>query len=233
MKLNITSVFFSINGEVCYSGQGSWTTFIRFSGCSATCPGCDSKYSWEQGKELSAKEIISIVQKKSKGCKNITITGGEPLEQFNGEFILLLNQLTMLGYQVSIETNGVCAEAITTILKHYPTISLVVDYKLPSSGKVHKKMSDALFTKLPKSYFIKFVIATLEDFDWAMAAIKNLGDKIKAKIYFSPSSADPNLPKYLFDWMKSNQLLLLKVGYNLQIHKIIFPHDWRDEEISK
>jgi 7-carboxy-7-deazaguanine synthase len=233
MPLVVQSVFLSINGEVCQPGQGSWAVFLRMSGCKQKCSYCDTKYSWEGGKELSREEIITLVQEKSKGCKNITITGGEPLEQFGDDFIELLNLLSVKEYQISIETNGVQQEAIQVIADKYPNISLVVDYKMPSAGPVNRKMNDALFFKLPENCFIKFVIDDLNDFTCALEVIRRLRGRTRAKIYFSPCNNDFSLitssSKILFNWMKDKQPLLLDVGFNLQIHKQIFGN-MRDEE---
>lgn len=222
MSLEVQSIFLSINGEICRSGQGSWAVFLRFSGCHEECSYCDTKYSWGTGKKLSVEEIISLVQEKSKGCRKITITGGEPLEQFGDDFIKLLNLLSIEEYQISIETNGTQQEAIQVITDKYPNISLVVDYKTSSAGPVYKKMNDALFFKLPENCFIKFVIGDLNDFNCTLEAIRRFRGRTRAKIYFSPCSNDPSFSKELFNWMKDKQPLLLDVGFNLQIHKQIF-----------
>jgi len=52
--------------------------FIRFSGCNLACNYCDSKYA-KDGKEMSIKEIIDQVNQND--CKNVVLTGGEPLLQ--------------------------------------------------------------------------------------------------------------------------------------------------------
>ena len=75
MKIN--EIFFSIQGE------GKWTglpnVFIRTTGCNLRCSYCDTKYAYTNGKEMIFDEILKKISNFS--CKNVCITGGEPLEQ--------------------------------------------------------------------------------------------------------------------------------------------------------
>ncbi len=87
--------------------MGKPVVFIRLSGCNLIafgkgCKFCDSLYA-EKGDEISVDEIITKV--KSYDCKNIVITGGEPLYQID-ELTILVEKLDDMGYYLDIETNG-------------------------------------------------------------------------------------------------------------------------------
>ncbi len=103
-KIKISEIFKSIQGEGYNSGIPS--IFIRTTGCNLNCNFCDSKYSWKEGKEMSAYKIYDEVIKLSNDkIKHVVITGGEPL-LWQKEIALLIKNLKELDYEVEIETNG-------------------------------------------------------------------------------------------------------------------------------
>ncbi|MEM1582972.1 MAG: 7-carboxy-7-deazaguanine synthase QueE, partial [Candidatus Bathyarchaeia archaeon] len=75
--MKISEIFFSIEGEGIEIGRPE--VFVRLSGCNLRCSWCDTKYALKNGKEMSIEEIIQEIGKYP--CKNISITGGEPLLQ--------------------------------------------------------------------------------------------------------------------------------------------------------
>lgn len=115
--------FLSIQGEGRYRGELS--IFIRFAKCNRTCEdlkikyildneikfGCDSYDSVDKGfkhlwKEIFFDDLINIV-KKYPDCKNIVLTGGEPLLNIkDNDFILFIKYLKEHNYKITIETNG-------------------------------------------------------------------------------------------------------------------------------
>lgn len=105
MKLNVSEMFYSLQGE----GQrvGTPTFFIRLQGCKAknACFAagikCDTEF--ESGKELELSEIVTMIKKLNADCKEITWTGGEPLDQLNDDIIHFFSKL---GYYQCIETSG-------------------------------------------------------------------------------------------------------------------------------
>lgn len=105
MKLNISEIFYSLQGEGGRAGVP--TIFIRLQGCKAkhACfkSGivCDTEF--ESGSEKSIQEIENWIIKNGKGCKEITWTGGEPLDQLTQEII---DYFSKLGYYQAIETSG-------------------------------------------------------------------------------------------------------------------------------
>lgn len=209
--MRIYSIFNSIDGEVNYYGQGTFSTFIRFAGCNLQCKYCDTEYARERssGKDISIEDVLTVLN--TIGCKKVTITGGEPLCQ-SQELLALTRKLWHLGYSITIETNG------SLLLEGYGISSWVVDYKLPSSGMM-KEMNLSIFPTLRSSDYIKFVMTDKEDYKVATALVKSFKanePQYKAKIAFSP--AYPLDPNTLISWIKEDKLF--DVQLNLQIHKI-------------
>lgn len=102
-NLKVSEIFYSLQGEGARAGTP--TIFIRLSGCKAknACFAagikCDTEF--ESGKELSVKEIHSWCDQT--GCKEITWTGGEPLDQLDHEIVQYFKDH---GYYQAIETSG-------------------------------------------------------------------------------------------------------------------------------
>ena len=214
-RINIYSIFRSINGEICRPGQGSWATFIRFSGCNLRCKWCDTVYAQEvdPSKALTIDFIMRIVE--GLKCKNVTITGGEPLMQRKG-LNELLQMLLTCNYRVSVETNG-----SYPIIDNYidVPISWVVDYKLPSSGENAQMAEAKPWSQLTKDDFIKFVIKDRKDYNVALATVGRFwAEGIKAQMVFSPI-LDSLSVNELCDWMQENKLLSIPVS--LQLHKLV------------
>lgn len=105
MKLKVSEIFYSLQGEG--ARVGTPTVFIRLQGCKAknACFAlgikCDTEF--ESGKEYDVEHIINWLNQNAKGCKEITWTGGEPLDQLNKEII---NYFKNLGYFQAVETSG-------------------------------------------------------------------------------------------------------------------------------
>jgi 7-carboxy-7-deazaguanine synthase len=263
--MKITSIFLSVNGEVCKAGQGSWTVFVRTFGCSARCSYCDSSYAWKDGaeyKKMTPREILAEILLKDPGCDRVTLTGGEPLEQDSRELEELIGLLQRVGYEISIETNGLYMDTVNSLKTKFPSTSFVSDFKLPGSnidcdlfyvvddtddeGNPIKETSYNLDDIKPyvctlcENDFIKFIIQDRYDFDVALGIVDDLekiidkefekwGREYKLpKIYFSPCNMSS--PDLLFSWMKEANCAEQNIGFNYQIHKAIFPEDWRKEE---
>ena len=113
MKLNISEIFYSLQGEGLRAGTP--TIFIRLQGCKAkyACFAagvkCDTEF--ESGKEWTLQEIESWIEKNANGCKEITWTGGEPTDQLTSEIVSYFKQK---GFFQAIETSGLnpCPEGI-------------------------------------------------------------------------------------------------------------------------
>jgi organic radical activating enzyme len=105
MKLKVSEIFYSLQGEGLRVGTP--TVFIRLQGCKAknACFAmgikCDTEF--ESGKEMLLTEIESWIEKYGNTCKEITWTGGEPLDQLTEEII---NYFKEKGFYQAVETSG-------------------------------------------------------------------------------------------------------------------------------
>lgn len=90
---------------------GVVTHFIRFAGCnmwnghpgtraSSRCPYCDTDFL--NGKKMTIAEIIAEIRALPI-CLWVTVSGGEPMLQFDAE---LCKAIQAEGYLVAVETNG-------------------------------------------------------------------------------------------------------------------------------
>lgn len=221
--LSVTSVFLSVEGECNFKGQGVWSVFVRFSGCTARCDYCDTKYSWEKGKEMSPLQLLELVQVTAPQVRNVTITGGEPLEQPTDDLLVFLSHLLEQDYEISMETNGLYNPfSLLGILGR--RIRYVVDYKLPSAGYPYGRHMFNLVR--PSMDYLKFVIRTDDDFEKAKLALLLPQFEYMRHIFFSP--CPPMTPRELFFKIKRDGLY--KANLNVQLHKYVFTEDWRDEE---
>ena len=122
---------------------------------------------------MSIDEILDKVS--SYKCRNITLTGGEPLLFSEAE--KLIDELIKNKYKVNIETNG-----SIDISKYLRKCLITMDYKLPSSG-MEDKMILSNIEKLKSNDVLKFVLEE-KDFPKIEEILNTY--KIKSYIYLSP-----------------------------------------------
>lgn len=209
-KFNVSEIFYSIQGEGTRAGLPC--VFIRLQGCELRCRWCDTSYALDlkqRGENLSGQEILHKVQ--ISGIKFVTITGGEPLNQ--KAIIPFMWYLCENGYLVAIETNGHLdiSEVDKRVIK-------IMDLKCPSSG-MERFNNYSNLKHLDKKDEIKFVVANLQDYNWAKEKISELKlFDIVSVINISPVFGE--LPeRTLAEWIVKDAL---PVRLNLQIHKYIW-----------
>ncbi len=158
--------------------------------------GCDSYASWDpRFKDLSpmltvdaiAERICEIIPHNEWRDEHLVITGGEPLLGWQRAYSDLLDHPKMQGLkEITFETNG--TQKLTPDFKQYlhtwkshhdkdfwREITFSVSAKLPCSGE---KWEDAICPEIVCEYeeygtaYLKFVIATEQDFEDAMTATK-------------------------------------------------------------
>ena len=214
--MRVIEKFVSINGEGLK--QGELATFIRFEGCNLRCSYCDTKYSFINPvyKDENIEDIIKYIEEKN--INNITLTGGEPLLQ--DDIFELVKRLSILGYNVEIETNG---SIDIKKYKELKNVSLTLDYKLPISN-MEKYMNLNNYNHIDKNDSVKFVCGDYND----LIRMKEIIDKYdlikKTNCLVSPVFKKINLED-IVKFMMDNNLNGLK--YCLQIHKFIWDPDKR------
>jgi len=209
--MKISEIFTSIQGESSYAGMPC--TFIRVAGCNLRCTYCDTTYAYENGIELTEKEIINEVA--LIGVTLVAITGGEPLLQKG--ILHLIERLINEGYKVLVETNG------TLSIKDVDSRAVVVlDVKTPGSG-MWEDMDMSNFDYIKPTDEIKFVITDRADYEWSKKMVHKYKLKSRCNVLFSPAFG-MLVPELLIKWMLEDRL---DVRLNLQMHKYIYGSDKR------
>ena len=206
MALKVHEIFLSLQGET--SRLGLPTAFVRLTGCPLRCGYCDTAYAFQGGELLELDEIMRRVE--VTGAHYVTVTGGEPLAQ--KDCLPLLKMLCDAGYDVSLETGG--SLDISGVDRR---VSVILDIKTPGSGEVSKNLWGNLSHLKPNDE-VKFVLCSLEDYDWAkqVLAERNIADK--CPVLFSPVYGQLN-PKMLAEWILADKL---PVRFQLQLHKLLW-----------
>ena len=208
--MKVSEIFYSIEGEGIEIGRPE--VFVRLSGCNLRCVWCDTKYAWYNGKEMSVDEIIREI--KRYPCKNVSITGGEPLLQ-KDELLELIRKLKKMGYWVQINTNGTIFDK-----EIFELVDLItMDCKCPSSGM----KSDLEVLKRTKKNFkdkvqFKFVISNEEDYKLAEKLVKNLLEDALS-IVFQPEWESVDFARKIVELVKSDGL---NVRVIIQQQKILW-----------
>jgi organic radical activating enzyme len=171
--------------------------------------GCDSYASWHPAfKDLSplltSDEIVErtmeILPNNQWGDAHLVITGGEPLLGWQKAYPDLLSHPKMADLkEITFETNGTMRltkdfkdylSTWTGLPKHKREITFSISAKLPCSGE---PWEDAIKPEVVCSYeefgtaYLKFVIATEQDFEDAMKATKEFrAAGFKGHVYLMP-----------------------------------------------
>ncbi len=98
--LQLTEIFYSIQGEGLFSGTPA--VFVRLAGCNLSCDFCDTDFSLKFF--ATVDEVVSRVRRIGGQCPMVILTGGEPLAQT--ETVQLIDALRAAGKRVHIESNG-------------------------------------------------------------------------------------------------------------------------------
>ncbi len=209
--MQISEIFFSIQGESSYAGLPC--IFIRLYGCNLDCRWCDTEYArrGDETRQMDTSEILGEVARYP--CALVEITGGEPLIQ--EESFTLTKRLLELDYKVLIETNG----SVPLAPLDEKAIK-IVDVKCPSSGEAASFLMENL-AHIGPSDEIKFVIADRGDYDFGKTFIEThlAGAKSSgAGILFSPVSTALDA-RELAAWILKDGL---NVRLQTQLHKEIW-----------
>ena len=206
-SLQITEIYKSIQGESSFVG---WPcVFIRLTGCPLRCRWCDTAYGFTGGASMTLLDILEKV--KSLNCKLVELTGGEPLAQPHTAD--LIEKLIALDFNVLIETGG--SESIKDLNRK---THIIMDLKCPDSLMSERNLWENLNYLKPTDE-IKFVIASRQDFEWAIEKTKQHALDDKFQLLFSPAFGLLQ-PKDLTEWLLAENYDNLRI--QLQIHKYIW-----------
>jgi 7-carboxy-7-deazaguanine synthase len=205
--LKVNEIYCSLQGESTYAGLPC--VFVRLTYCNLRCTYCDTEYAFYDGKDFSISEIISEIKKYD--CKLVEITGGEPLVQME-ECLELMKQLCDDGFKVLIETGG-----SLPIKNIDPRVSVIMDFKCPSSGMEKKNLYENINYLKPADE-LKFVIGNRGDYEWTKEIIVKYDLKNKCELLFSVIFGKLQ-PVQLVNWILEDKL---NVRFQLQMHKFIW-----------
>lgn len=200
MKYTIKEIFGpTIQGEG--TSIGLPVMFLRFAGCNrwsgreedkkaSICSFCDTDF--VGGDKLTSQEIISRLDAINNGCKDLVLSGGEPMLQIKEELVIALRRA---GYKLHLETNG-----STPLGKLYTFFSHITLSPKQSFEKTRLEAADDL--KILYPWISKDITPEkFEQFDYG-------------KLYLQPV--------YGFDVRKMfNVLIKYRAKLSPQLHKLL------------
>jgi 7-carboxy-7-deazaguanine synthase len=241
--LVVNEIYLSLQGESTFAGLPC--IFIRLTACDLRCSYCDTAYAFTEGKKKTLAEILTEVKRLAVPFSSsqpstlnfqlplIELTGGEPLLQINS--LPLMKQLCDDGFTVLLETSG--AHDISPVDTR---VHRIMDLKCPSSGEADRNRWENL-KHLKAADEIKFVIGTMEDYEWTKRQIAEYRLDLACPLLFSwvhplsPGQQNPVLKQVPAGQTPVSRRELvekiiadaLPVRFQAQLHKIIWPPEQR------
>jgi 7-carboxy-7-deazaguanine synthase len=237
--LVINEIYLSLQGESTFAGLPC--VFVRLTACDLRCSYCDTAYAFTEGRKQQIPEIQSEILRLAGPYQEfrrmrlplVELTGGEPLLQKNS--LTLMRWLCHENFTVLLETSG--AHDISVVDER---VHRIMDLKCPSSGEVARNRWSNL-QHLRATDEVKFVIGTLEDYDWATQIIRKHALHKVCPLLFSwaaplrvsqqektlkraPEGQTPVSLRELAEKIIADRL---PVRFQLQMHKFIWPPDER------
>jgi 7-carboxy-7-deazaguanine synthase len=241
--LVVNEIYLSLQGESTFAGLPC--VFIRLTACDLRCSYCDTAYAFTEGDKKTLAEILADVKKLADPFRStsrithhasfplVELTGGEPLLQKNS--LPLMRSLCDDGFTVLLETSGA-----HDISKIDPRVHRIMDLKCPSSGEAARNRFENL-PHLKVTDEIKFVIGTVEDYEWAKQQIATHKLDLICPLLFSwvhplapeqqskalkkvPAGHTPISRRELAEKIIADAL---PVRFQIQQHKIIWPPEQR------
>jgi 7-carboxy-7-deazaguanine synthase len=180
--LRLSEIYTSIQGEG--PNVGYPTQFIRFAGCNLRCPGwpCDTQHAIDPKlyrNEWRSASPSDILKEVTDVTSTVTLTGGEPILQFEDDLSILVQGLMLRGFEVELFTNGTLGLPDWVSL---PMVTTILDWKLPGSGEnisqAHSIARRAALSALDGDDAIKFVCKDVFDFTCACDIYYTVIDKL-------------------------------------------------------
>jgi 7-carboxy-7-deazaguanine synthase len=209
--ISINEIFCSLDGEVNAFGQGRRTVFIRFQGCNLACKWCDQPEAIKSVDIQHYNWTLSEVLRKvdSLECSKVTITGGEPLVQYEA-LLELICELKKTEYYISVETNGslnvdpLMVSLVDSWVVDFKPFYEYADFRFP-------------YHLLDMNDWIKFVITNKEDF------IESLSVKYEIDMDKQTNFAWSAVYPHITNTQLADLMMTYKVNGNLnvQLHKLL------------
>ena len=241
--LVVNEIYLSLQGESTFAGLPC--VFVRLTACDLRCSYCDTAYAFAEGVRKSREEVRAEVKRLAEPFTRtrneagiprlplVELTGGEPLLQPGA--LPLMQRLCDDGFTVLLETSG--AHDISRV---DPRVHRILDLKCPSSGEAARNRWENL-PHLQATDEVKFVIGTIEDYEWAKQRIAEHKLASVCPLLFSwvhllaPAQRDESLkPAPAGQTPLSRRELAeriladaLPVRFQAQLHKLIWPADQR------
>ena len=236
--LVINEIYLSVQGESSLAGLPC--VFVRLTACNLRCSYCDTAYAFAAGNKMGLAEVLARIEELARpfaghaGSQRlplVELTGGEPLLQKGS--VALMKSLCDAGLTVLLETSGALDIAPVD-----GRVRRIMDLKCPSSGESARNRWENL-AQLKGGDEVKFVIGTVEDYEWAKEIVLTRGLGRTCPILFSwvspllPGQQDKSLrPVPAGQTPLSRRELVeriiadaLPVRFQLQMHKFIWPPD--------
>lgn len=243
--LVVNEIYLSLQGESTFAGLPC--VFVRLTACNLRCSYCDTAYAFTEGRKRDLTEVMAEVQRVASPFQGapipplpavtrlplVELTGGEPLLQPNA--LVLMRRLCAAGFTVLVETSGALDVSQVDARVHR-----IMDLKCPSSGEVERNRFENL-PAIKATDEIKFVIGTVEDYEWAKSQITahrlaELCPLLMSWVHpLRPEQQDKSLRRVPAGQTPiSRQTLVeriiadaLPVRFQAQLHKIIWPPEQR------
>jgi 7-carboxy-7-deazaguanine synthase len=253
--LVVNEIYASLQGESTFAGLPC--IFVRLTACNLRCSYCDTAYAFAEGEKRDLEAVRADVLRLAQPYREpafrtprsalssdssapspnrlplVELTGGEPLLQKGA--LTLMQQLCDDGFTVLVETSGAL-----DISKVDARVRRIMDLKCPSSGEVGRNRLENI-PHLRATDEIKFVIGTVEDYEWAKQQIATYRLDAICPLLMSwvhplrPEQQDKSLkrvpegqtPIARVDLVERIIADALPVRFQAQLHKIIWPPEQR------
>ncbi|HNQ87235.1 MAG TPA: radical SAM protein [Verrucomicrobiota bacterium] len=238
--MTVAEIYAGLQGESTFAGLPC--VFVRLTGCPLRCSYCDTAYAFRGGRRMTVAAVRAAVLKTAgrwpappaaPRLPLVELTGGEPLQQTAS--LDLMRRLCDDGFTVLLETSGAL-----DIGPVDPRVRRIVDLKCPASGESHRNRW-ANLPLLRSTDEVKFVIATLEDYQWSIDTLQRHRLTERCTVLFSwaaplePRQQEPSLKPMTKGLHPLSRRELaeriiadaLPVRFQIQMHKVLWPPDAR------